>query len=269
MTTASPDHADTEPIWREVMTTGHKLPMVRRWVCRHLPREPRCKLCSAPFAGIGGSATRLMGYTPSRKNPNICSVCIERMPPGGTEIDIAVLFADVRGSTSLGQRQSSSAFAKLMNRFYQVATKVLLEHDAVIDKLVGDEVMALFIRGFAGPDYRRRAAQAGVQLMQAMGYGGDVEPWLPLGVGVHAGLAFVGQVGSGGILDFTALGDTVNTAARLGSAAAAGEVVLGEAAFEAVAAAYPQAEQRLLTLRGKDEPLTAYVLRSSAHSPAA
>ena len=108
---------------------------------------------------------------------------------------------------------------------------MLVAHDAIIDKLIGDEVMALFSRGICGPDYHRRAAEAAFALAEtsasALG--------LPFGTAVHSGITFVGNVGGEGVVDFTALGDTVNTAARLASAAAAGEVLLGEAVYAAVA----------------------------------
>lgn len=179
-------------------------------------------------------------------------------------MDIAVLFADVRGSTGLGELLPPSAFAALMNNFYQVATKVLVAHDAIIDKLVGDEVMALFVPGFCGSSYRLSAAEAGEALVRAVGYGGSGKPWLPLGVGVHTGPAYVGNVGSGSITDFTALGDTINTAARLQAEASGGEVVLSEAVYETAAERYPDLEQRLLTLPGRGDPITVRVLRPSS-----
>lgn len=176
-------------------------------------------------------------------------------------MDIAILFADVRGSTGLGERLGPSAYAALLNRFYKVATGVLIAHDAIIDKMIGDEVMALFIPGFCGFEYRRSAVQASEALVRAMGYGGTGEPWLPVGVGVHAGLAFVGNVGGAGVTDFTALGDTVNTAARLQGEAAAGEVVLSETVYQEVAERFPDLEQRVVTLRGRQEPLAVRILR--------
>lgn len=183
------------------------------------------------------------------------------MPPGGAEVEVAVLFADVRGSTALGERLGATGFAALLNRFYRAATDVLVAHEAVIDKLVGDEVMALFIPGYCGGAYRQRAAEAGEALVRAVGYGRSGDAWLPLGVGVHAGPAFVGNVGGAGVVDFTALGDTVNTAARLQGQAAAGEVLLSSAVYDAVAAEYPLVERRTIQVRGKDEPLAAWVLR--------
>ena len=160
----------------------------------------------------------VLGFGPSRKNPVFCNFCFERLPLGGAHVDIAVLFADVRGSTALGERLAPAAFIALMNRFYRAATDVLLAHGAIVDKFVGDEVVALFIPGLSGPAYRSLAARAGRALVRAMGHGSGAGPWLALGVGVHAGAAFVGNVGTEGVADFTALGDTVNIAAQIGRA---------------------------------------------------
>ena len=183
------------------------------------------------------------------------------MPPGGAEIDIAVLFADVRGSTAMGERMGATAFAALLNRFYRVATDVLLAHNAMIDKMIGDEVMALFIPALSGPHYRHAAISAAEGLARAMRQGGSGDAWLPVGMGVYAGLTFVGKVGTSGINDFTALGDTVNVAARLQAEAKAGEVVLSEAIYRELADHFPGLEERSLTLRGRDDPIVVRVMR--------
>ena len=177
-------------------------------------------------------------------------------------MDIAVLFADVRGSTALGEKLSPSEYAALLNRFYRVATEVLIRYDAIIDKLIGDEVMALFIRGICGPEYHRRAGEAAFALLQAVGYGQSGKPWLALGGAVNSGLTYVGNVGSG-VVDFTALGDTVNTASRLASSAAAGEVLLSETVYAKVVDRFPHLERRTLALRGKETPMNVRVLVSS------
>lgn len=157
---------------------------------------------------------------------------------------------------------SPTAFAAQMNRFYRVATRVLLDHGAIIDKMVGDEVMALFVPGLAGRDYRVAAVRAGEALLHELRKEPQQNP-LAVGIAVHAGPAFVGNVGSQGISDFTALGDTVNSAARLQAVAAPGELIISETAYGAVQARYPELEQRLVTLRGRSEPLTARTLRVS------
>jgi adenylate cyclase len=167
-----------------------------------------------------------------------------------------VLFADVRGSTTLGECAEAADFAALLNRFYAAATAVLLRHDAVIDKLIGDEVMAFFVRGISGPRYRQRAVEAGRDLLRAVGYGSAEGPWLEVGAAVNAGIAYVGNVG-GAVVDFTALGDTVNVAARLQQAAGGGELLVADGVADDLVAHAPR---RKLVLRGRDRPMDALVV---------
>ncbi len=173
-----------------------------------------------------------------------------------------MLFADVRGSTALGERLEPSAYASLLNRFYRAATEVLIRYDAIVDKLIGDEVMALFIRGICGPEYHRRAFEAASALFEAVGYGRHGEkPWIPIGGAVASGLAYVGNVGGEEIVDFTALGDTVNTASRLASVAEAGEILVTESVREKLAMYPVEFDTRTLNLRGKETPLQVSVFR--------
>jgi adenylate cyclase len=244
------DHEPESEQWRRILTEGHRPMRMARHTFRHVPSAPRCKVCANPFGGLGGRVFALAGYTPSRKNPNLCARCCDSLPPGGAEVDVAVLFADVRGSTDLGERTGPTPYAELLNRFYAVATAVLLRHDAVIDKLIGDEAMALFIPGVAGPEYRRRAVEAAVEVVR------ETSPWLRVGAAVNAGTAYVGNVGTA-VVDFTALGDPVNVAARLQEHAGAGEVVVADE----LAGAYPGAEGRMLALRGHAAPVATRVIR--------
>lgn len=250
---------ESQEPWRTILTRGHQPLRIAHLLFRYLPSAPRCKLCHNPFGGIGGKLVGLMGFTRSRKNPNLCAQCCDRLPPGGAEVDIAVLFADVRGSTALGEQLDPGAFAAALNRFYRAATEVLVRHDAIIDKLIGDAVMALFIPGFCGPQYRAHAARAAVALLKAVGYGTPRGPWMPIGAAVNSGTAYVGNVGGEGVVDFTALGDPVNTASRLASSAAAGEVLLSKDVYTAVAERFPNLEERRLNLRGKEAPFPVRV----------
>ena len=177
------------------------------------------------------------------------------MPPGGAEIDVAVLFADVRGSTSLAEGMGAVEFADLLNRFYSAANTSLLAHNALINRLIGDEVMAFFIPAVTHHQHRREAALGAIELMRSLRPAPSQDALLPVGVGVHAGTAYVGKVGSDEVGDFTVLGDTVNTASRLQSEASAGEVVMSEAVYETVADLYPDLEARSVTVRGRDEPV--------------
>jgi class 3 adenylate cyclase len=245
--------------WTQVLTDGHASLVRARHVFRYLPSAPRCKLCNNPFGGLAGRVLGVAGFRQSRKNPNLCTRCCDSLPSGGAEVDIAVLFADVRGSTAIGQSAEAADFAALLNRFYAAATQVLLRHDAVIDKLIGDEVMAFFVQGISGPDYRRRAVQAATDLLAAIGYGTPEGPWLDVGVGVNAGVAYVGNVGDA-VVDFTALGDPVNTAARMQQGAAGGEVVVARGVADDLAS---HGTPRTLHLRGHEQPVDAFVLSAS------
>jgi adenylate cyclase len=239
--------------WQALLVDGYEPLKKAQRIFRRLPHDPRCKLCRNPFGGVGGRLVGLMGRKPSRKNPNLCQYCFDHLPPGGMEVDIGVVFADVRGSTGIGERSSATEFAERLNRFYATATDVLVRHDGLIDKLIGDEVMALFIPGLSGPDYRRKTAVAALELASA------VED-LPVGVAANAGTAFVGNVGSGSVLDFTALGDAVNVGARMQSRAEAGDVVLAADLYALVADDHPGAHHEQLEVRGRTDHVDVAVL---------
>ncbi len=176
---------------------------------------------------------------------------------------MSLLFADIRGSTTMAEGMSPSKFSQLLNRFYAVTTDVMVKSDALIDKLVGDEVIGLYLPGWAGSEHAALAVQAAQDLLRATGHGEPDGPWLPVGVGVHTGIAYVGTVSGteGTVSDLTALGDAVNTTARLASNAATGEVLITETAYAAAGLNLEDLEQRQLELKGKSEPVNVRVIR--------
>jgi len=227
---------------------------------RILPHDPRCKLCNAPFHGIGGMVVgALYGRKQSNLNPRFCNVCEEfaKKFPGGAEVEMSMLFADVRGSTALSEQMTSIEFSKLINRFYVGSTKAIAEEDGLVEKLAGDAVAAFWGAGFAGKDYVAktiRAAQNISWLMQRQN--------IPVGIGVHAGMAFFGAMGSSeGLVDISAIGEGVNTAARLASKAAAGEIIVSERALERAHMDSSEFESRKLELKGISEQVSVRVLR--------
>ena len=228
---------------------------LKRFMCA-LPSSPRCGVCGAPFAGIGGRLIRPLGYRQSRKCPQLCATCVEASPPGGMTMRTGVLFADIRGFTSISERSDPAAVSALLRRFYAAAEDVLFP-DALIDKLIGDEVMALYL-----PYGRLREDAAAVMLeharllLTAVGYGGRDGPFAEVGVGLDYGEAFVGNVGGGSYSDFTAIGDVVNVAARLQGEAAGGEIV-ASARLARRLDPIP-GEPIELALKGKAEPVAAY-----------
>jgi adenylate cyclase len=249
-----------EEAWRAVlMGEARGLRTVRKLV-GWVPTGPRCKLCSAPLKPPGSVVLRLVGFGPSRLNRRLCRACFRAIEkrPGGAEVELSLLFADVRGSTGLAERMPAHEFSQLISQFYGTAAKVVDGWDGLVDKFVGDEVVALFITGVGGPNHSERALGAARELLRETG-NANGEPWVPIGAGVHTGVAFVGTVGEGDACDFTAVGDPVNAAARLASTAAAGEIFVSAAAADAAGLDTTGLERRTLELRGRDETLDAWV----------
>jgi adenylate cyclase len=231
-----------------------------------VPAGPRCKNCNAPFGFPGSLLSRAIGRTRWPKNPRFCTKCytfLKQSGIDGAEFEVTLLFADVRGSTGLAEELGPSEFTRRINRFYHVAGDALLETDGIVDKFVGDGVVGLYIPGMSGMGHARQAVGAAKRIAAHSREAQD--GGLPIGVGVHTGVAFVGAMGAQGeVDDFTALGDTVNAAARLGSEAAAGEILVSDAAATAAGIDLGTLERRHLTLKGRQEPMDVVVLAATA-----
>ncbi|MEX1278091.1 MAG: adenylate/guanylate cyclase domain-containing protein, partial [Chloroflexota bacterium] len=132
-----------------------------------LPSQPRCKSCTRPFGGVGGAVMRGIGLGPWPMNPKYCSGCFRSIAKhrSGAEIECSLLFADVRESTPLAESLGPAQFRALMDRFFQTASEVLIERDAIVDKLKGDEVFAIFVPALAGEQHALRAIEAGRKLL--------------------------------------------------------------------------------------------------------
>jgi adenylate cyclase len=249
-----------EEMWRQMLLGEYpRLHRMRRmWGA--LPSPPRCKLCNAPFRGPGGVLMRAIAYGPSPLNRRLCKWCIRAIhkQPGGAEVEISVLFADVRGSTGMAEQMAPEEFSRLLARFYGVAAEVVDDTDGIVDKFVGDGVLALYIPGFAGPEHAAAAISGGRKLLDETRTDG-ADPWLPVGAGVHTGTSFVGSVGEGDAFDFTALGDTVNAASRLTGLAGMGELLVSADAAAAARLDTAGLERRTLDLRGRAQGLEAWV----------
>jgi adenylate cyclase len=207
---------------------------------------------------------RYFGHPRWAKNPKYCSGCfgVIRAHHGGAEIDCSLLFADVRGSTALAEGMTPKAFNRLMGRFFDVAADVVVSHDGIVDKFVGDEIIGIFVPAMATSDHAREAVTAATDLLERMARLGVEGERLPVGAGVSSGTAYVGSIGEGLEAELTAMGDLVNTTARLASAAAAGEVLVTLPA--ATAAGLPESlERRSLELKGKSEDTKVAVLAVS------
>jgi len=263
---SGPDPASNpnEAMWRAILDGTDPVYARNRGRLKHLPGTPRCKMCAAPFGGPAGRLMRWRGRAPWPNNPDYCGACFQLLDRyhGGAEIESSFLFADIRGSTTLAEGMTPTAFRTLLDRFYDVAARVLVANDGIVDKFVGDEVVGIFIPALAHDEHPARAIAAARALLDATGHGHSGEPWLPVGAGVATGTAFVGSVGETHTAAMTALGDVVNVTARLASAAGPGEILVNERAAEQGDLVIGSLEIRRLELKGKTQPTNVYVLHA-------
>jgi adenylate cyclase len=253
-----------EELSRGILMGTNRMMRTGRHVLKIFPSQVHCKLCASPLQGPWSGVMTVIGKGPWAKNPKYCSTCFKNMVKhrAGAEIPCSLLFADVRGSTELAERMTATEFRSQMDRFFSAATDVLVEHDAIVDKFVGDEVIGLFIPVLTGELHASRAVAAGRALLTATG-NDTANPWVPIGIGVNTGIAFVGAVGPDDQAEFTAMGDPVNITARLASAAGAGELLVTAAAAEAAHLVDAGLEHRQLALKGKSAPTEVVVLRAA------
>lgn len=258
--------AMVEKTWHDLLTYGESDKEKRyRRIFKIFPSQTKCKWCDLPFDHPASPLIfALFKKHPSQFNPRFCNICdrFARKHQGGAEIEITMVFADIRGSTQLAESMSVREFKNLIDRFYRLTTDIFVQSDAMVDKLVGDEVTAFYMPGLAGKNYASKAIQAAKEILVKTGHQELQGPWVPVGIGIHTGVAFVGAVGqTNGMIDITALGDPVNVAARLASHAGAGEIILSEETIQAAGLDNSQMEKKSLALKGKSAPIDTYIVR--------
>lgn len=188
---------------------------------------------------------------------------------GGDTRTITVFFADIRGFTSFAEHRPASEVLQTLNRIFNELTEVVFRHQGTLDKYVGDELMAFFGAPVATGDDTLNALRAALE-MQAVfqrvidDIGNPELHTLGLGIGLHSGEAAVGNVGSERVMSYTVIGDVVNTAQRIQSAAAGGQVLISESTFQMAQPAIKARRVDARRLPGKSDPIVLYSLESVA-----
>jgi adenylate cyclase len=248
------------PKWYQIFGT------VEQKVYGVLPSDPHCFECGMPMSGLGGWLLRFNGSKPSSFSSLLCSGCerIARKKESGAEVELSMIFADMRDSTPLAERTPTLEYKSLIQRFYKESSQILVQYNSMVNRLMGDQVSALFVPRFAGKnEHARVAINAAKAVLNVTGHGSKEGPWIPVGVGVHTGEAFVGAVGSGdGVNEIAVLGKAANLCARLSSAAAAGEILVSEASAKFAGMKVDDLERRELELKGISEKVLVYVLKA-------
>ena len=173
------------------------------------------------------------------------------------------MFVDVRGFTALSEKFQPTTMVARLNRFYKLAAQSVFELDGTLDKMVGDQVMAFFGAPFRPEDHAERAVQAALRIGSGAQFPGEGLEGLPVGGGVATGEVFMGNVGEGEVRDFTVIGDTVNTAARLQALAGPGKLLVTDDTYREVSGRFSSSEERTLELKGKEAPLLAHLLTTA------
>jgi adenylate cyclase len=264
-------------VWYSYITKGDMPDYVQKpwWASKryrqlfnHLPSSPRCRYCYYPFQGVGGTIMRgLFGVQPSNLNPHICNLCDQfiQQYQGGAEVEITILFADIRGSTQLAEKMNPTEYGRLINQFYNTTTNILFEHGAMVEKIAGDAITAFFTPGFSN-NHAETAIHTAKEIMKATGHQSSTGPWVPLGIGIHTGQAYVGSVRSdSGAGDIAVLGDTANTGARLSALAGTGDIFISQTTAESAGLKDTGIEKQLLVLKGRSEPVETWIIKTNPH----
>jgi adenylate cyclase len=239
-------------------------------IYRLFPGKPRCLECDIPLAGPASFVLRPWGSRPSSFSPRICSTCevLAKSEEAGAEVETTLLFADIRDSTPLAERMGISGFKEVIRRFYKATSQVLIEHYALVNRLMGDQVSAVFVPRFSGKNHAIMAIQAAQDLLRVTGHADPNGPWIPVGVGVHTGLAYVGAVGSkDGVKEIAVLGSAANLTARLSSQAKSGEILVSEDAAKSAELDISSFEKRVLDLKGISQSVPVSVIQIKSQSP--
>ncbi|MBW2967919.1 adenylate/guanylate cyclase domain-containing protein [Candidatus Woesearchaeota archaeon] len=189
-------------------------------------------------------------------NPKIINELLQqdRLELRGKRQTVTVFFMDIRGFTKMSESMSGEDVIKILNHYFDISTSIIFKYDGTVDKFVGDCVMALFNAPTNVKDHELKAVQAALEIQEAIRKGGKVDT----GIGINTGEAVVGNIGSKHKMDYTAIGDTVNTAARLEGQTKAGEIVISKSVYDKVKHMYPTKHREEVMLKGKQKPVVIY-----------
>jgi adenylate cyclase len=182
---------------------------------------------------------------------------------GGAKRRVAILFSDIRGFTSLSEKMSPDEIASLLTSYFTEMVEIVFEHGGTLDKFIGDALMALWGAPLAREDDVDRATQAGLAMQRRLerlnrDSASQGRPTLEIGIGLDVGEVFAGNIGSERRLEYTVIGDAVNTAARLCAEASPGEVLISECLYRSLTNPPPVDVLAPLQLKGKTQPVPVY-----------
>jgi adenylate cyclase len=182
---------------------------------------------------------------------------------GGQARETTVFFSDIRGFTALSETRSAQEIVDMLNEYFEQMVEIIFRHEGTLDKFVGDEIMALFGSPVSHPDDAYRAVKVACEQLQALEDWNRVriaesEPAIHIGIGINTGSVVAGYLGSSKALEYTVIGDVVNTASRLCSVAGAGEIIISRNTYDQVKDYFDTQELSPTQVKGKAQALQVY-----------
>ncbi len=253
-----------EDLWKTIFAAGHPDLQKQQWLHKKLPLKPRCRMCLVPFKGIGGWIMRMKGKAQNSRNPNYCNACDKFLEafPGGAEVEMSVLYVDIRNSTQYTQSNNATDVGQRINIFLDQATRIITDHDGFVMAFYGDCIVAAWPPGFSGENHALKAQQAAMGLVRDKGMVDKSGDPIPVGVGVHTGNVFIGTVTAlqGSFRDVSIFGSNVNLTARLASHATALQALASAENIIASGKKPTSFNCETVELKGFQEPVEVYTL---------
>lgn len=185
---------------------------------------------------------------------------------GGINQTITVLFADIRGFTSISEHEKPEKVVKLLNRYFTAMSEIIFGFGGTLDKYIGDGLMALFGAPTASPDDPKRALQSAVAMQKRLlilnkELREENFPEVQIGIGLHTGEATIGYIGSEKRSEYTAIGDTVNLASRLESNALGGQILISDTTAKLCENLFPMIAHAPLTVKNRLQPVSLFEVK--------
>jgi adenylate cyclase len=243
--------------------------------------SPQAKICKGcwqqmrlpvPLRGPVAIPFRMFGIRPSRMNPNTCTICelmfTRVMKARNITVDVSVLFVDLRGYTTLAQSLPADALSSLLDAFYDECAAAIWEFDGLLNKTIGDAIMAIFNFPIRHHDHPERAVLAAREVQRRCGSHRELRDAngaslgvgeIGVGIGIDCGEVSFGEFGRSH-RDLTAIGTVVNTAARAQSAAEAGQILVTRAVYHRARHQTAERQGREFRLKGFEKPVDLYAI---------
>ena len=181
----------------------------------------------------------------------------------GVSLVATVMFIDIRGFTAMSENTSSDAVLQMLNEYFEVIVEVVFRHEGTVDKFIGDEMMVIWGAPVSHDDDPVRAVRSALEIHSELAEfnkqrlaAGKQE--INIGIGINTGSLVAGYIGSTRTMSYSVIGDTVNTASRLCSAAKAGQIVISENTFEKINNSFAVDEIEAIQAKGKNKPIRVY-----------